>query len=359
MHTFGISLVYGTPTLGILHSQKRSLYFNFVPTILPFNTKKCETGKCLIQCDLMITRYFKQAVESKLEVLDSSRAGAWMHVVAPTETELTSLVAEYGLEDTIIEDIGDFFEVPRFEQEGSVSYFFTRYPCDVPDLDIDTAPLLIVLGETFILTIAKQEVPFLKSFIEGKRFFQTVQKATFFLDLLTALMSAYDRKLTRIRKMVYRDMGRVRSMRGKDLQRLVFIEQELNEMLSSLVPTNAWIHQLNKGNYIQMFSDDRELLEDLLIDGGQLIDSTKSILKTIQNIRTASEAIITQGLNITLRTLTATTIVLTIPTIIASLFGMNVPLPLEGKPYAFVIVLGLIFVGVGTTIYFFNRNRWI
>ncbi len=216
-----------------------------------------------------------------------------------------------------------------------------------------------MLGETFILTIAKQEVPFLKSFIEGKRLFQTVQKATFFLDLLTALMGAYDRKLTRIRKMVYRDMGRVRSMRGKDLQRLVFIEQELNEMLSSLVPTNAWVHQLNKGNYIQMFSDDRELLEDLLIDGGQLIDSTQSILKTIQNIRTASEAILTQGLNVTLRTLTATTIVLTIPTLISSLFGMNVPVPFADTPNAFWIVVGLILTGVSVTVYFFNKNRWI
>lgn len=307
----------------------------------------------------MVTHYFKQSEDTKLEQLAVTRAGVWTHVVAPSEDEIQSLIALYGLEETIIEDIDDFFEVPRFEQEGGISYFFTRYPCDVPDLDIDTAPILIVLGETFILTIAKQEVPFLNSFIEGKHLFQTQQKATFFLGLLTVLMGAYDRKLTRIRKMVYRDMGRVRSMRGKDLQRLVFIEQELNEMISSLVPTNAWIHQLNKGNYIQMFSDDRELLEDLLIDCGQLIDSAKSILKTIQNIRTASEAMLTQGLNNTIRTLTATTIILTIPTIIASLFGMNVQLPIEGQPYAFWIVVAIILTGVGTTIYFFNRNRWM
>ncbi len=307
----------------------------------------------------MITHYYKSKEDAELEILVSSRGGVWTHVISPTEEERKALIEEYGLDDTIIEDIDDFFEVPRFEQEGNISYFFTRYPCDVPDLDIDTAPILIVLGETFILTIAKQEVPFLKSFIGGERLFQTVQKATFFLDLLTALMSAYDRKLTRIRKMVYRDMGRVRSMRGKDLQRLVFIEQELNEMLSSLVPTNTWVHHLNKGNYIQMFSDDRELLEDLLIDGGQLIDSTQSILKTIQNIRTASEAILTQGLNTTLRALTATTIVLTIPTLISSLFGMNVPLPFDGIPHAFWIVVGLILTGVSTTVYFFNKNRWI
>ncbi len=307
----------------------------------------------------MVTHYFKQSEDAALEQLEAPRAGVWTHVVAPDEREVQSLIAQYGLEETIIEDIKDFFEVPRFEQEGNASYFFTRYPYDVKDLDIDTAPILIVLGDTFLLTISEQEAPFLNSFLNGRRTFQTTHKTSFFLELLTELTVAYDRKLTRIRKMVYRDMGRVRSMRGKDLQRLVFVEQELNEMISSLVPTNAWIHQLNKGNYIQMFSDDRELLEDLLIDCSQLIDSAKSILKTIQNVRTASEAMLAQGLNNTIRTLTAVTIVLTIPTLVSSLFGMNVPLPLEGEPHAFWMVVALILTGVGATIYFFNRNRWM
>lgn len=307
----------------------------------------------------MITHYFRQSEDAPLETLSEARTGAWTHVVAPDETELKGLIERFGLDETIVEDIKDFFEVPRFEQEGSISYFFTRYPYDIPDLDIDTAPVLVVLGETFLLTIAEQEVPFLKSFTEGKRLFSTAHMTTLFLDFLSVLVLAYERKLTRLRKRVYHDMGRVRSMKGKDLQRLVFIEQELNETLSALVPTLAWVGQLNKGNYLRMFSDDRELLEDLLIDGGQLIDSTKSILKTIQNIRTASEAMLTQSLNNTIRTLTAVTIVLTIPTLISSLFGMNVPLPFQDAPQAFLFVLGLIVVLGGGTIYFFTRNKWL
>ncbi len=307
----------------------------------------------------MITHFAKRSHESEIEVLPASRAGVWTHLVAPTDEELVNLIREYSLEESIVEDIKDFFEVPRFEQEGSISYFFTRYPCDVADLDIDTAPMLIVLGETFLITIARQEVPFLNVFIQGKRSFQTTQKTELFLDVLSELLAGYDKKLTRIRKHVYRDMGRVRSMRGKDLQRLVFSEQELNETLSALVPTQAWIQHLTKGNYIQMFSDDRELLEDLLIDTAQIIDSTQSILKTIQNIRTASEAMLTQSLNYTIRTLTAVTIVLTIPTLVASLFGMNVPLPLADEPHAFWIVVGLILATVGTTVYYFNKNRWM
>lgn len=307
----------------------------------------------------MLTHYFRNALGAELRTSPKSRPGAWSCVVAPTKEELGGLISTHGLEETIVEDIRDFFEVPRFEQEGSISYFFTRYPCDVPDLDIDTAPILIILGETFLITIAEQEVPFLEPFAKGKRQFTTTQKTRLFLDFLSALTVTYERKLTRIRKLVYRDMGRVRSIRSRDIQRLVFLEQELNETISALVPTNAWLQHLTKGNYIQMFADDREVLEDLLIDNSQLVDVSKSILKTIQNIRSASDALLTQNLNYTIRMLTAFTIVLTIPTLVASLFGMNVALPFEGHPHAFWLIVGFIATAVALTVYYFRKNRWI
>ncbi len=291
--------------------------------------------------------------------VDESTTGIWTHIAGPSPEEFSRVIETYNLEDTIVEDIKDFFEVPRFEIEGASAYFFTRYPYDVKDHDIDTAPILFILNEDSIITIAEQEVPFLQAFTEGKREFTTTEKTGLFLVFLTELMVAYERKLTRIRKLVYKDMGRVRSIKGKDLQRLVFIEQELNEVISALVPTNVWFGQLAKGNRIKFLEDDRELLEDLLIDCVQLIDSAKTILKTIQNIRGATEAILTQGLNNTLRTLTAVTIVLTIPTLISSLFGMNVQNPLESYPYAFWIIVILITATMLVTVYFFNKNRWL
>lgn len=307
----------------------------------------------------MIHHYVRQNAEDEMSEVEAVSPGVWTHVAGHSEAEIKAIIADYTLEDTIVEDIKDFFEVPRFEIEDGKAYFFTRYPYDVKDHDIDTAPILFVLGDTTLITIAEQEVPFLKAFTEGKRRFVTTENTTLFLQFLTALMVAYERKLTRTRKLVYRDMGRVRSMRGKDLQRLVFVEQELNEVISALIPTNQWFAQLAKGSHLKFKDDDKELLEDLLIDCGQLIDSAKTILKTIQNIRGASEAILTQGLNNTIRTLTAVTIVLTIPTLVSSLFGMNVPNPLEDYPHAFWIVVALILVMVMITVHFFNKNRWM
>jgi magnesium transporter len=306
----------------------------------------------------MITHYYRETDESELETLLDSKQNVWTHVVAPTEADLQNLVSLYGLDDAIIEDVKDFFEVPRFEQEEGISYFFTRYPYDVKDFDIDTAPLLIVLGKTFLITIAEREVPFLNKFISGKRTFSTIQNTKLFLEFLDELMGTYEKKLTRTRRMVYRDMGKVRTIGANEIQRLVFFEQELNETIAALVPTNTWLQQLTKGNYLRLFSEDMELLEDLLIGYNQLVDSSKAILKTIQNIRGASEAILTQNLNNTIRTLTALTIVLTIPTLVSSLFGMNVPIPFQNNPYAFWFVLALIITAVAGTIQLL-RNRWL
>jgi Mg2+ and Co2+ transporter CorA len=82
-------------------------------------------------------------------------------------------------------------------------------------------------------------------------------------------------------------------------------------------------------------------------------------LNTIQNVRSATEAILANNLNTTIKTLTVLTILLTIPTIIASLFGMNVPIPLADTPHAFWAVVGIILASVGFVVWYFRKNEWL
>lgn len=306
----------------------------------------------------MITHYFRTLKDTELKTYEEPRTGAWTHVVTPTDEELAELVKVFTLDEAIVEDAKDFFEVPRFEHSGGVSYFFARYPFDEKDEDIDTAPLLIAMGESFVLTLAQREVPFMKRFIEGKEPIVTTQKTKLFIQFMSALTAAFERELTRMRKAVYRDRTRLRRIRGRDIQRLVTYEHQLNDAISAIVPTNAWLQQLTAGSHIQMYTEDVELMEDLMIANSQLVDSARAVLKTIQNIRGASEAILTQRLNNTIQMLTALTIILTIPTIVASLYGMNVQLPLEGHPYAFWLVLVFIVTVVALVTNYFIRKQW-
>ena len=306
----------------------------------------------------MITHYYRTLKDDSLRTYDKSRQGVWTHVVGPTEDELAEVIDEYGLDEAIVADINDFFEMPRFERSGSASYFFTRYPFDEESQYLETAPILIVIGESFIVTIVNRKAAFLEPFIGGKKELHTTQKTKTFLEFMFALTSAYERELTLMRKVVYRDRTKVTNIKTDDIQLLVSYEQELNDMIAAVVPTNTWIKRLAAGNYIQMYNEDVELVEDLMIANDQLVESAKAVLKTIQNIRTATEAILTQKLNKTIKLLTALTIILTIPTLVSSMYGMNVKLPLADHPSAFWLVLVLILTLVALTAHFFFSKKW-
>ena len=307
----------------------------------------------------MITYYFKTVQDEKLQTITESRTGVWVHAVSPTHDELETLAATFHLDRAILEDAEDFFEVPRFERSDGGVYFFTRYPFDDENEAIDTAPVLIIVGESFVITIVQRNTPFLKPIFEGTKQVTTTQKTKLLIEFMSSITEAYEKELVRMRRAVHRDAVSLRQIRARDIERLVQYEHTLNDVVSALVPTNTWLQQVSKGNYLQLFAEDIELVDDLLIANSQLVDSAKSMLKTIQNIRSATEAILTQRLNTTVRTLTALTIVLTIPTIIASLYGMNVRLPLAEHPDAFWLVIVLVGMLISLAVYFFIRNQWL
>jgi magnesium transporter len=307
----------------------------------------------------MIKHYFKTVQDTELKEIEEIRNGVWTHVVAPTDEEFLKLVSDFALDDAILEDARDFFEVPRMERSGGVTYFFTRYPFDEKAEDSGTAPLLIVMGESFIVTFAVREVPQFKGFIEGTADISTTQKAKFFIQIMDSITTSYEKELVRFRKSVQRDRARLRRIGSREIERLVNFENDLNDIISALVPTNTWLQQVTAGNYMQLYNEDVELMHDLMIANSQLVDSARSVMKTIQNIRTAAESILTHKLNTTIRTLTVITILLTIPTIIASLYGMNVPLPFGTHPYAFVFVLGAIVTAVGIVVLLFKHHKWL
>jgi len=307
----------------------------------------------------MITHYFRTLKDDELKELDETRSGVWTHVVKPTDEELELLTKEYALDEAVLEDAKDFFEVPRLERSGGVSYFFTRYPFDQNEEDVDTAPLLIVMGESFVVTIAQKSVPQFKCFFEGKEEIHTTQKTKLFLQIMESIVNSYDKKLIRLRRAVHRDRAHLRYIGNKEVVRLVNYEHELNDMVAALVPTNAWLEQVMEANYMQLYSEDKELMEDLRIATRQLVESARSVLKTIQNVRNASEAILTNNLNATIRTLTILTILLTVPTIVASLYGMNIDLPLANHPHMFWLIVLFILMVVSLLVWLFRRNRWL
>lgn len=307
----------------------------------------------------MITRYFRTLKDSELKTVPETRSGVWIHAVSPTKEELQALFTELALDDALIEDALDYYEVPRFERSGGATFFFTRYPYAERQEDTDTAPLLVVLGESFVLTIVQREIPQLDPLFDGTIVVHTTQKTKLFIQIMQEVVDAFERDLVRLRRSVHRDRAKLRRIGNKEIERFVTVEHKLNDMIAAVLPTNTALHQITKARVISLHPNDVELMEDLMIDNTQLVDSARSVLKTIQNVRSAAEAILTNTLNNRIKTLTVLTILLTIPTVISSLYGMNVPLPAMDEPWAFAAVLGSIVVLVGLALAVFRKNEWL
>lgn len=308
----------------------------------------------------MINYYFRTLKDETLKEISEPRTGVWVHVVDPTDEELSKLVEIFKLDEDVIRDATDFYEVPRMEKSDGSTYYFTRYPYNDQQQGSATAPILIIVGESSVITIAVKEVPQFKKFFSSERPIVTTQKAKFFIQIMSIFTRSFDRELRKFQKAVNKDRIRLRSIGPKDIERLVGYETKLNGMVDALIPTNIWLQKAtNISGYVQMYTEDIEMMEDLVIANGQVVNSARSVLTTIQNIRGAIEAIMTSRLNNALRVLTVLTILLTVPLVIASLYGMNVELPMQDNPHAFYYILTFSIGLLATLVVVFRKNDWL
>lgn len=307
----------------------------------------------------MITTYFRTIKNKKLQTLDAPRTGCWVHVEEPTDNEIAALPGLLGVDEEIVRDALDPYEVPRLEAEDDMTYIFTRVPAQQGNET--TVPFLIVLGPTYILTVAPQHFPFLDRFLTGDAGFYTTQKAKLFLQLFRAVTTVYNRNIAVVSKRV-REMSAVieEDFSNRHIAQFIAIEKTLNDFLSALVPTGALLRRLlGNAQHLHLHEQDQELVEDLLVDTQQLEEMSRSTLKYVVNIRTGYEAMLTNNLNRTMRFLAALTIIMTIPTVVGSFFGMNVPVPLAAAPHAFPLIVGGSFLGIVVAVLVFHNRRWM
>jgi len=306
----------------------------------------------------MITYYFRSVKEETLQVCKELRPGTWVHIEDPSNEELDTAAKELGLERDLLQDAVDQYEVPRFESEEGVTYFFTRFPHRNNE-ELGTATLLIAVTPTAVVTVAQQHPSFINRYIDNKAALFTTQRTKLFLLLVEAINQRYRANLISIRREVQKSKVNLRQIRNRDIVRLVTLESTLNEFISALVPTSYAIRTILSGTHLQLYEEDRDMVEDIQLENQQQVEAATTNLKTIQNIRSAYTAIVTNNLNSVIKLLTSLTIILTIPTIIGSLFGMNVPVPFADSPHAFFgIALGAA-AAMAIAALVFTRRDWM
>ena len=309
----------------------------------------------------MINYFYKSIRDAQIKKIDKFKTGSWIYAEDPDKKKLAWLAKEFSLELGHLTDSIDPYEVPRLEIEGGTVYIFTRIPFSEENKieKISTIPLLVVLADNFIMTVCQKPLYFIDKFLEGKFDFSTTQKTKLFLLIFSQINSSYNNNLTRIIRQV-RTIGiQLENIKNRDIIQFVMFEAVLNDFLSALNPTNDILKQLLSGKILKLYENDKDLTEDLFLSNKQLIERSQMNLNIISNIRNAYSTIMTNNLNRVIKFLTALTIILNVPMIISSFYGMNVSLPLAGSPMAFWQIGSFTLIITLILLLIFSKNRWL
>jgi magnesium transporter len=212
----------------------------------------------------MITYYYKNIRSKSLEVLEKYKPGAWVYVESPTRDELKQLIEDHDLDPGHVRDVLDEDEMPRLEKENDISYLFTRFAYAGDHLNITTTPLLVIMSEHIFITIAARPLPRIERFKDEKIKFNTTQRTKLLLQILDQIVDQYEVFLNSISRQIktIRSRLKVEEIRNKDFVDFVEIEDELNEFLSALTPTNSILRRLLLGSHIKLYEEDEDIVED-------------------------------------------------------------------------------------------------
>jgi magnesium transporter len=191
--------------------------------------------------------------------------------------------------------------------------------------------------------------------------FETTHPDQLMLIIMRQIVEQFDDFLTQISHQIktIRDRLRVEQISNQDFVSFVVIVDELNDFLSAMNPTNSILRRLLINKHLNLSEKDRELIDDLLLSNEQSIEAAKSNIKSVVNIREAYTTIMSNNLNRIIRVLTVLTVILAIPTLIASLYGMNVKVPFEFGTETFgAIVIMSIVISAGLIVYFRHKD-WL
>lgn len=308
----------------------------------------------------MIRYYYRKKSDKECQSLDDFKKGAWVHVESPDKEEVAELAKKFKLEEDLLLDAMDENEMPRVEREGKDVYIFTRHAYTNDELQLTTSPILFILKGDMLISVSRERFARIDRFIEAKIDFDTSKNIEMMLEIFDQIDDEFEAKLNSISRQIksIRSRLRVEEIRNKDFIDFVTIEDVLNEFLSALSPTNSILRRLLLGRHLKLHTQGQDQVEDLLLNNEQSIVGCKSSLKTIVNIREAYSTIMSNNLNRVIRLLTILTVVISIPTLVASIYGMNTRLPLADEPYSFVLLLGFSFLMAGLLIAYFKRNKW-
>ncbi len=246
------------------------------------------------------------------------------------------------------------------EIKKNVAYIFSRIPEPKESLkQTSTFPVMFGIGKDFLMIVSRKNPDFLISLVDKRKKYFTTQRTKLFLRLFSEIAGMYSDLLNKINKRINYFSLNVGHFKDQDIINFINYEVILNDFINALLPLRHVLTNILGGKTLELYQDDKELVEDLQLNNEQLIERSKSNLTNIVNIRQAHEVISTNRLNRVMKVLTVSTVILALPTMITSFYGMNVRLPFDKNPDAYWGIIASILVLIGVLLVFLRKKKII
>lgn len=290
-------------------------------------------------------RIFK-TVDDHLVECTTMEAGCWVHLQSPTKEEIEGLNARFALDPTYLIAALDEEESARIEHDDGQTLIIV----DIPYVEAEgsgyiysTIPLGIVLVDDVIITVCTRETPIIADFTEERiRGFWTFKRTRFILQLLFRNASRFLSYLKQIDKASIRVQDKLeKSLRNQELFQMMKLEKSMVFFNTSLKGNETVMEKMLRMDALKKYPEDMDLLEDAIVENKQAIEMCSIYSNIMSNTMDAFASIISNNLNIVMKVLTSLTVVLAIPSLVASFWGMNVNVPFENEPFSFWLVIGI------------------
>lgn len=299
-----------------------------------------------------------------LTQLEEFEPDSWIDLVSPTEEELERVSQELGIPLDLLRGPLDEEEKSRIDVEDGLTHVIVDIPVLVREEDqrgYETIPLGMLIHHDYFITTCLRANPILGEFERGAiRGFATFWKTRFMLQILQRVSAFYLRYLGRIDRETDKIERELRvSMKNAEIFDLLGLQKSLVYFTTSLRANESVLQKLLRTKTIKMYEEDQDLLEDVIVENKQASEMAKIYTDILTGMMDAFTSVISNNLNRVMKFLTSVTILFSIPTIVASMYGMNVALPFQDYPHAFVLTIVIWLVISGALALVFWRKKYL
>lgn len=293
----------------------------------------------------MISYY--TSVSSRLEKINSHENGCWVSMINPSNTELQEMSAFYEVDTDTLKAALDTYERSRIETDENYTMILVNIPTIEEHNEKElytTIPLSIIVTKEAVITVCSEDTPILRHFTSGKvRDFYTYMKSRFILQVLYRTATLYLQYLSNIdRKSDEVENKLHKSTKNHELIELLKLEKSLVYFTTALRSNEAVLEKLFRYDIIKKYPDDADLLDDVIVENKQAIEMANIYSGILSGMMDAFASVISNNLNIVMKVLAIITVVMAIPTMVFSAFGMNVniaAMPFTQTPWGFPVIV--------------------